>query len=910
MMNGITGSGSNGRDAEPPRRVRATGGSWFRAAAVWIVTFGAMASSGVRAADDRDDPWSALPPGERDAHIPTPESYFGRGFRIGGRHLRHHELLAYLDELDRASDRVQSFEYARSHEGRPLKIYVVTHPARHGELDEVLAARRRWRDASASGSSDSPTRPPLAVFLGATVHGNEASGANAVPLVAYHLAASQSSEVLEWLERSVMLLDPCLNPDGYDRFTSWVNQHRGRIPRADPFDREHRESWPGGRSNAYWFDLNRDWLPAQHPETQGRLRIFREWRPNVALDFHEMGTASTYFFQPGAPRRKHPRIPDENVRLTREIGSFHAKILDEAGSLYYTEESFDDFYPGKGSTYVDLRGGVGILFEQASSRGVVQERENGKLTFGFTVRNQVFTALSSLRGAMRFADALHDHQRAFYAASRETASPSPVKAHLFRAAHDPMRLAAFRDLLARHGIACRALNEDMVVNGTVFARADSLLVPAVQTEATLLESLIERRTQFEESVFYDVSAWSVPLAFHLDHAAVEEDPNAFSRPDGRYEPPRRAFAAADGDVAYLIDWRGYFAPRTLHRLLRAGIGVRAARKPVTIATAGGPESFEAGALMVPIPPEPLPGSPDSPNPTPSPRAAIERILKAAAETDGVRVASATSFLTPEGPDLGSNQFVRIAPVSAAVVTGPGIRSSEAGEVWHLLENRYQIPVTLLDMSDLGAAPLDRYTAIVLPSGRYADLSESTRGRIKAWIDAGGTLVAVGSAGSWLAETQWVALKTKTRPKSTDAPERRPFDAAESDSAVHRVAGAILRTELDTTHPLCYGIAPGLPVMRDHATLFEAPAGSLSSPVVYAAEPLMSGYVSRDNIEALKGSGAVIVRTLGNGRAILLVDNPNFRAFWYGSNRLFLNALFFGPTLRASGSSDSGADSDD
>ncbi len=870
---------------------------WLFLVSVLILSAHAARSASSQDLLPNDDPWTGLPGGDYDPQVPTPEKFLGGGYRAGQRHLHYHELLAYLDELDRVSPRFTSFEYARSYGGRPLKVYVVTSLENHARLTEIEAERRRWRNPDIELPNLDAARPPLAIYMGYNVHGNEASGGNAAPLVAYHLAASQAADVEQWLRDTVIMLDPCLNPDGFERFACWVNQNRSLRPHADPLDREHRETWPGGRTNYYWFDLNRDWLPAQHPESHGRLQLYQRWHHDVVLDFHEMGTQSTFFFQPGVPRRKHPLIPDTNVRLTEQLGAFHAASLDRAGSLYFTEEVFDDFYPGKGSTYADLHGSVGILFEQASSRGFVQEFDFGRLTFGSTVRNQVLTSISSLRGSLALRKELQDYQREFYRAGLAAGRDSAVKAHIYSAPDDPQRLAAFRTILTRHGIASHPLREDLVIDGVTFRRDDALVVPTAQPEYVFLMSLIEQRTQFTENVFYDVSAWTLPLAFNLTHAAVERDPAEYADLDQAYEPPARTLAVHDDDLAYLVDWRGYYAPRTLQRLLQSGILVQAARSPVTIGAENGAEVFPEGSLLVVTRRD----NAASDETRRARREQIQRILQTAAEQDGVRIAAARSFLTPSGPDLGSTTFSLIPRAEVALLVGNGVRASEAGEAWHLLDRRFQVPATLLDQADVGSARLSRYTTIVMPSGRYSGLSAADRDKLKAWVQAGGTLIAIGSSASWVAETQWVPLSFRNRSGGTSG--RRPFAAAADDAALQRIAGVILHSEADTTHPLCYGIGARLATFRDHTLMLDSPQNSLTSPLIYTSEPLLGGYASRQNVDTLRSSAAAQVHPLGAGRLVLLLDDPNFRAFWYGSNRLFLNAIFYGPLMKSTGFSE-------
>ena len=382
------------------------------------------------------------------------------GHQVGEWHLRHDQLVTYLRTLAEKSDRVLFEEIGQTHEARPLVMLTISSPENLARLEEI-----RKQHLTLSNPARQPAKPledlPVIVNMGYGVHGNESSASNAAPVVAYHLAASESDEIRNLLANSVILLDPCLNPDGFSRFAQWANSHRGKHPIADSDSREHNEVWPGGRTNHYWFDLNRDWLLAQHPESQARLRKFHAWRPNVLTDFHEMSSDSTYFFQPGVKARTNPLTPDGNVELTRRFAEYHAKSLDEIGTLYYNEERFDDFYYGKGSSYPDVNGGVGILFEQASSRGHLRESIHGEFDFAFTIRNQVRTSLSTLAGASAMRVDLLKHQRAFYESALKLADADPVRGYLFGRSKD--RVSNFRmvELLRRHHIAVHPLTAEL-----------------------------------------------------------------------------------------------------------------------------------------------------------------------------------------------------------------------------------------------------------------------------------------------------------------------------------------------------------------------------------------------------------------------------------------------------------------
>ncbi|HEX6201364.1 MAG TPA: M14 metallopeptidase family protein, partial [Thermoanaerobaculia bacterium] len=471
-------------------------------------------------------PWQALPPAASyDPAVPRPADVLG--FEIGERHVRHDQLVEYVRRLAEASPRVAIEEQGRTHEGRPQLLLTVSSPANLARREEI---RRRHRalseapwDEPAPGVETQTSAldgMPVVVWLGYSIHGDEASGANASLLVAYHLAAARGAEVESLLDRTVILLDPSLNPDGLARFAHWVATHRGRVEVADPLHREHLQGWPSARTNHYWFDLNRDWLLLQHPESRNRVATIQRWRPNVVADFHEMGSNATFFFQPGVPSRQNPLTPAENLELTRQIARFHAEAFDRAGRLYYTEETYDDFYYGKGSTYPDAQGAVGILFEQASSRGIRQDTEQGLLTFADSVANQVRASFSTLAGAAAKRRELLGWQREFYRRAGEEAASGPVGGWIVGEGGDPARAAELVAILDAHGIAVHRLARDVEAGGRRFAAGEAFVVPAAQRQARLAEALFERRTEFADDVFYDVSAWTLPLAFGLPWAEV------------------------------------------------------------------------------------------------------------------------------------------------------------------------------------------------------------------------------------------------------------------------------------------------------------------------------------------------------------------------------------------------------
>ena len=848
----------------------------------------------VAPADIRDAvPGAILPAGESyDPAVPAPAAVLG--FEVGERHLRHDQLLTYLRAVAGASERVTLAEYARSHDARPLVVLTITAPANHARLEEIRARHLTLADPDAAVRDGNP---PAVVWAGYGVHGDEASASNAAALVAYHLAASRSAEVARVLENCVVLLDPCLNPDGFDRFAAWANAHRGRVPNPDPDHREHHQPTPTGRTNGYWFDLNRDWLPAVHPESRGRLELYRRWLPNVVLDFHEMHTDGTYFFQPGVPARTHPLTPRGNVELTRRFAAYHAAALDRVGQPFFTEERFDDFYMGKGSTYPDLHGGVGILFEQASARGLAQEGREGTVRFPTAIRNHVLTSLSSLRAAADLRADLNAHLRDFYA--RDPDGDLPVRGYLIEPAADPVRTAEFAETLTRHGIAVRATAKAVSARkgadgGEPFPPG-SLWVSLDQPESRFTRALFDTRTDFAEYVFYDVSAWTLPDAFALRWAAVEEavPGDAVGGPwgDRRTDPPPAKFSA--DDLAYLVDGRHAWAARAAYRLLDADARVKVATDPFAAVVWGGeePREFGRGTLLVPVRGVGVDGE------------TVRRLLRAAVEEDGVPVFPVAGGLTAAGADLGSAAFVPLATPRVVLAAGEGVGQYGTGAVWFELDRRLGLPVTLVDADRLGSVDLTDETVLILPGGSYSPVSESAVDRMKRWVRGGGTVVAFGSAVRWADRVGLVdvAFREPEEEEDESPPERRPYAEAETDAALELVSGAIFAAEVDVTHPLGFGLEDRvLPVFRDAALWLEPSPNPYATPVVLTADPLRAGYASGANRTLAAGSAEVRVEKLGSGRVILMPGDPAFRGFWWGTRRLLVNAVIYGALVGVPG----------
>lgn len=814
-----------------------------------------------------------------DEAIPTPASVIG--FQPGEWHLRHDQIVSYLREIADRSDRMQLVEYARTHEEKPLCFLQVSDPKNLARLTEIQKAR----EAALNGDS---ADTPLIVWLGFSIHGNEPSGANAVPLLVYHLAAATGPRIERLLEETVILIDPAFNPDGLDRFAHWANTHRGSQLVADPNHREHTQPWPTGRSNHFWFDLNRDWLPIVHPESRGRITQFHRWRPHVIGDFHEMGTDRTFFFQPGVPARNNPLTPERNYELTARIAKVNARNLDAIGSLYYTRETFDDFYVGKGSTYPDLNGAIGILFEQASSRGHLQESDHGPVAFPFTIRNQLTAALGTLEAAHEMSDEIKAYSRWFYESAAELAAAEPIQAFVVASSSDPVRNAAFLDILIKHRIRVHHLAKDLEVDGESFTAGKAWIIPIQQPQGRLVKSLFERPTSFEENVFYDISTWALPPAFNLNDRPVAKDLFSAALLGSEVISTEIPEGEVHGrsEVGYVFSWDSLDAAVVLQRLLASGLKAKVATQPFTVRADRGRQTFTPGAILVPVPFQDR--SADE----------IHELLEKAVDGCSVQVVAVVSGLAAEGVDLGSPSFVMLDQPRVMIAVGSGVSSAPAGETWHLFDQRLQMPVSLVETDRIGGVDLSRYTVIILPDGSYSALSSRTVGDLKNWVRSGGTLIVSQRAARWAVSKDLASANFfEAKADNASEPKRLPYGDADSIERLKRISGAILSAHVDSTHPLGYGFHDESITLFRSGTLFMEPsANPYYTPVLYRKAPLFSGYVSDKNVEALAESAAAIADPQGAGAVILFADNLNFRGYWLGSSRLFLNAVFFGKAI--------------
>ena len=781
--------------------------------------------------------------------IPKPSEIIGH--EVGEWHVTHDKLVQYMYALANSSERIIIEETGKTYEDRPLLILKISSEENIKNLKSI----QKNHLAISNGLKKSEFKNmPAIVYQGYSVHGNEASASNAALLGVYFLAASNNPETIEILNNTVILFDPCLNPDGLQRFAYWANSNKNLVPNPDNNDREFSEIWPGGRTNHYWFDLNRDWLPVQLPESKARIKTYTDWLPNIVTDHHEMGTNSTFFFQPGVPSRVNPLIPNLNQNLTEKIAKYHAEFLDKIGSLYYSKENYDDFYFGKGSTYPDVNGSIGILFEQASSRGHLQQSQNGVLTFPFTIKNQLTTTLSTLKAASSLREELLAYMNNFYVNSLNQNNKSKFNGIGFGNEHDKTSSYQLAKILKTHKIDVFETKQ----------KKFKYYVPLKQKKSRLIKAIFDTNTKFEDSLFYDVSAWTFPHAFNLNYEFIKEElktNNSINKPVGKVNNY--------SNYGYLIKPHDYHIPTLINNLQENGIRIKSSSKQLKINN----DHFDYGTLLIPVV-----GQSQSSD-------KIFETLTDISNKTGIDVHGLNGGYE-DNVGFGSGSFTSIKKPKVGLIVGSGVRAYDAGEIWHLFDIRYKIPITKIDLRNITRINLNEYSHIILPSYSGNNLNVK---KIQDYLNDGGNLIAYRSSINWLEKNKIISvdfLTDERYAKNVSFEDRGKFSGSQV------LGGAIFETKIDKSHPINFGIkGKNLSTFRNNTIFMKPDKNSYNNPIEYSNNPLVSGYISNENLELLKNSVPFKVKRYSSGKIFLFTDNTNFRAFWYGTNRLLMNAIY-------------------
>jgi hypothetical protein len=808
--------------------------------------------------------------GPYNENIQSPEEFLG--YEIGFEHTRHDLIVSYLNYLSNSSKKAEIIKYGESHEGRDLIMLTVSSTNNLSNLDKIKQEHLKY--TVPKSNLEVNKNLPVIINLGYGVHGNEPSSAEAAMLAAYTLVASENIKIKRLIENSVVFIDPTINPDGRDRHSQWANQYKSINLVADSNDAEHNEMWPKGRTNHYWFDLNRDWLLAINPESRGKLKWYHSWYPNVVTDFHEMGTNSNYFFEPMKRNASlKPLIPDENYSVLSPIfAEYYVKALDSIGSFYYTKESFDETYPGYGSSYPDVQGAVAILFEQASSRGHLQETNYGTMSFGFTIRNQYLSSIATVEAAVDNKDLLRDYQRRFFNSSVNEFKDEKIKAYEFGDMYDQNRNKAFIDKLLMHKIK-------------VYNSKGKFVVPVNQGQSRMVKNFFETHSKYVDSVYYDASAWSVSNIYNMKSKKLK---SFFGESEIKStENFIKNIKVNKSNYAYILDWDDYNAAAALNLLQKNEIITYSAFKPFSVKVNGTKsiKKFNYGSLLIPVSKQIISSE------------KLFSIVKEMQEKYDVPVYNSESGYSINGIDLGSNNFRINKPVKVAMLIGEGVNSYEAGEVWHLLDTRIGMPLTKIRLDQFSRISIDKYTTLVMVSGSYDQLDNKQIDKIKNWIEDGNTLITIAKGSSWAIDSDLIN-ETLVKSKNDTTYSRKRYVDASEHIGRERIGGVILNADLDLTHPLAFGYHDkSIPVYKNNNVFINKTKDDYSSVAIYSEDFHIDGYISELNRkEFIPGAASLIVSNVGSGRVIVFADNPNFRGTWYGTNKLFLNAIFLGDNI--------------
>lgn len=842
-----------------------------------------------------------------DQNITSPAAFLG--YELGDRMSIYYQVVSYTKNLAQQSDRVSYHEYGQTHEGRPLVYLVITHPDNHARLEEIRQANLKLADPLATSEADAKEimkANPVVVSHSYNIHGNEASSTEAAMQVAYRLAAATDAKTEALLKDLVFIAYITVNPDGRDRYAYWYNSVAKNVAGISPDELEHDAPWPNGRTNHYWFDLNRDWIWGVHPEMRGLTGVYQQWLPQLHVDYHEQGYNSNYFTMPGTtPRNK--LLPDLYEAFSDTIGRANGKFFDEEKLNYFTREAFDFFYPGYGSSYPSVFGAIGMLTEQGgigAGRAVVTN-DGYILTFRQRIYDHYRTSLATLGKA---AEHKQMFQQYTYEANNPKNSKSDVKAYVFKN-DDNGHLNQVLDILMHHKVDVHQLEADWKVKSaqyypannkaTATLEAGSYVVSTNQARHLFINSLLQKDMAIEDSVMYDMSTWSAPLAYNLTTHAVYDDLKTAKLKKIETAPIKKGELVGDvaNAYAFVIDWDQKSAPQALSQLWKHGYKVRSAEKAFS------PDAklkFPEGSLIV------LVGRNLEKATT------IEADLKAIANQTAVHIHALASGRMLEGIDLASNRARPIAMPKVGMLVDEPFNTLSAGFMYYLFDQEVVFPVNRIRASSLsqsalsgvggsryGGVDLLDYDVMILPPASRLNrvFDKAGKAQLVAWVRNGGTLILNGSAAEWFAADSTLSgsVKLKKMVPSANAKAAASdlrYEERERYYGLQRIPGAAMLSHVDGSNPLAFGLPDTFYNLKFNANALE-PSPSLNSAVRYESdvEKLMaSGYASKDNLAHIAGGTMAGVMDMGQGKVVFIMDDTQYRMFWRGGERLLINAV--------------------
>ena len=802
------------------------------------------------------------------------------GYELGEHFTPHYKIVQYFEQAAKAATQMMKLEqYGVTNEGKPLLLAVVSSPENFSKLEEIRKNNLRLTGLLTDEPAD--VNAPAVVWLSYNVHGNEASSSEVSMKLLYELLSPANAQTNAWLKNTVIIIDPCLNPDGRDRYVTWYNEVVGANSNANGDAIEHNEPWPGGRSNHYHFDLNRDWAWQTQIETQQRIKKYNEWMPVIHCDFHEQMPGNPYYFAPAA-EPFHEVITPWQRSFQAVMGKNHAKYFDANGWLYFTKEYFDLFYPAYGDTYPLYNGAIGMTYEQAGHGrgGLALEINADTLTLKSRIEHHFTTSMSTIEVASQNAVKINTEFKKYFDDDRANGN-GIYKTYVVSGVNDK-KLSVLKGLFDRNNILYSYGKAGTVVKGYNYfsgkeesytVSQNDLVLSAFQTKSALLKVLFEPQSKLNDSATYDITAWALPYAYGIQSYAVKE-----KLPFGSYIQPSQRATLTAGDYGYLIEYNAFDDGKLLAAMLKNNIKVRFAEKDFSF----NGKKYHKGTLIIL-------------------KAGNEKKLPAFLEMAakfGSNVTGISSGYMESGFDFGSEKLHLIKKPSVAVLTGDETSSTASGEVWHLFDQQLDYPLTRINAADIKYVNWRDIDVLIVPDGSFKFLTEKDGSAdLKAWVRQGGKVIAMENAVAQMAAAEWGIKRKKDESLEKSEEEKKPsyddikrYENREKDFLVNNIPGAIYKIEMDESHPLAFGYPSYYFSLKLNDNIYEFMKDGWNVGVI-RKENQVAGFVGSKVKTKIKDGTVIAVQPFGKGSVIYFADDPLFRSFWENGKLLFTNAVF-------------------
>ena len=825
------------------------------------------------------------------AQLKSPEDFLG--YKIGSRYTPHWKIVNYFQHVAaNAGTNVKLEQYGLTNEGRPLLLAFISSGENMSKLEQLRLNNLRLANLAKDKAAPVEDGAPAIVWLSYNVHGNETSSSEAAMLTIWSLLDPVNAKSKEWLKNTVVIIDPCINPDGRDRYVNWFNSVVGKTVNPSLASREHHEPWPGGRTNHYNFDLNRDWAWQTQIESQQRIKVYNQWMPYVHVDFHEQSVNSPYYFAPAA-QPMHEVITQWQRDFQVTLGKNHAKYFDANGWLYFTKERFDLFYPSYGDTYPTYNGAIGMTYEQAggpAGGAAVLTEEGDTLTLYDRAIHHYTTGISTIETSSLNALKLVKEFRKYFNDAVNTGI-GEYKSYLIKNSEaDRERMIGLMDLLDKNGVQYEIASGNSKGTFTGYnyytgkdevssINDGDLLVQSQQPRSAMTKVLFEPKSKLLDSNTYDITAWSLPYVYGLN--AVASKIKLQSAITGR--PAALVNNVADA-YGYVIRWQGLQSAKALGQLFQQGVKVRFSEASFEV----NGQQFDRGSLIII-----KKGNEKFGN-------TLYKTVNEVCNANNVKANTITTGFVDKGFDFGSSKVHPLKPSRVALLTGEGVASNSAGEIWHFFDQVINYPLTLVNANDFGRTNLSDYDVVVMPSGNYRFLSEkSTTDQLKDWINKGGRLVALEGGVSQLSKTDPMAIGCSIKAKKTDDSVDKKdtyaalqtFEEREKDFLTSNNPGSIFKVELDNSHPLAFGYPNYYYTLKQDDAMYDFIKEGGWNVGVIKKENQVSGFVGTKLKDKLKDGLIFAVQDMGRGSVVYLADNLMFRSFWENGKLMFCNAVF-------------------